>query len=472
LIQVHDGTSGNLDSALSSQVRNKFGTYVHEIHVDSLNTGRIPADSIVISTMEYTKPFLSTMSPCRQAAMTAISETASVLLWLTGGSLFKSDSPEAAIILGLARCLMLERPSLKMPVLDLDKTSGNLTQMAENACAVLSQVLLDTNTNPDLEFREHNRSLYISRFVPDGAQNIAFRQTQDAEKVPTPMRDIGFATLGLAAAGHIDTLRFEQGMMPGAVAAGHVRVEVEAVGLNAKDMYALSDKLNIKNATCGLEFSGIIAAIGSLESSLAVGDRVVVMAPHHFSTYEDVPEWACCKMRVGESPEIMSTVPIVFSTALYALEHRARLEDGQSVLIHSGAGGLGIAAIQVARMLGAEVFATVGTEEKRQFLVDNFGIPADHIFDSRSDSFAKEILHATAGRGVDVVLNSLTGDLLHASWEVLASFGVFVEVGKRDLLDGGKLNMRMFERATTFTAFDLSDLYWSTSVNKQRTWSR
>jgi NADPH:quinone reductase-like Zn-dependent oxidoreductase len=410
------------------------------------------------------------MTPRRQAAMTAITETASILLWITGGSLFKSADPEAATILGLARCLMLERPSLKMPVFDLDKTRSTLAQMAENVCAVLSQVL--TETSSDLEFREHDGSLYISRFVPDGAQNIAFRQTQDADTVPTPIRDVGFATLGLATPGQIDTLRFEQSRMPGAVAAGHVRVEVEAVGLNAKDMYALSDKLNIKNATCGLEFSGIIASVGSAESCLAVGDRVVVMAPHHFSTYEDVPEWACCKMRDEEVPEIMSTVPLVFSTALYALEQRARLEDGQSVLIHSGAGGLGIAAIQVARMLGAEVFTTVGTEEKRQFLVENFNIPANHIFDSRSDSFATELLHATSGRGVDVVLNSLTGDLLHASWEVLAPFGVFVEVGKRDVLDGGKLDMHIFERAATFTAFDLTDLYWSTSVNKQRTWSR
>jgi NADPH:quinone reductase-like Zn-dependent oxidoreductase len=81
-------------------------------------------------------------------------------------------------------------------------------------------------------------------------------------------------------------------------------------------------------------------------------------------------------------------------------------------------------------------------------------------------------LKATSRRGVDVVLNSLVGDLLHESWEILAPFGVFVEVGKRDIQDSGMLDMRVFERAATFTAFDLADLYWSTSVDKQRTWSR
>ena len=177
-------------------------------------------------------------------------------------------------------------------------------------------------------------------------------------------------------------------------------------------------------------------------------------------------------MKENEDAETMSTIPLVFSTALYALEQRAQLEDGQSVLIHSGAGGLGIAAIQVARMLGAEIFTTVGTQEKREFLMDNFKIPADHIFDSHSASFATQLLQATSGKGVDVVLNSLTGHLLHQSWEVLAPFGVFVEVGKRDILDGGSLNMHVFERAATFTAFDLTDLYWSSSHAKHRTWSR
>jgi NADPH:quinone reductase-like Zn-dependent oxidoreductase len=410
------------------------------------------------------------MTPARQKAMVAITETATVLLCITRGGLLKSDDPEAATTLGFARTLMLERPSLKMPVLDLDKRKGSLVQMAKNVCAVLRQVFRETN--PDLEFRDHNGSLYISRFVPDVAQNIAFRQTQDQETIPTTISDVGFATLGLAALGQIGALRFEQGMMPGVVKTGYVRVKVEAVGINAKDLYALSDKLDIKNATCGVEFSGTIVAAGSSGSSLAVGDCVVVMAPHHFSTYQDVPEWACYKLKEHELPEIMSTIPWVFSTALYALEQRARLENGQSILIHSGAGGLGIAAIQVARMIGAEVFTTVGTEEKRQFLIENFGIPADHIFDSHSNSFATELSKATSGRGVDVVLNSLVGDLLHESWEILAPFGVFVEVGKRDIMDSGMLDMRVFERAATFTAFDLTDLYWSTSVDKQRTWSR
>lgn len=464
---IHDSTPSPLNTALTTHLASKFNAYIHSIHIDTLPHATLPTNSIVLSTLEYTAPFLSTMTPARQVALTTLTESASILLWITHGSLFTSRDPEAATILGLARSVMLERPSLKMPVLDLCADS-TLTEKAQNVGLVLGQVLAEPN--PDLEFREHEGSSYVSRFVPDGAQNLAFRQTQDADKVGTTIGEVGFATLGLETVGQIDTLRFEQGVMPGAVAQGHVRVQVEAVGLNAKDLYALSDKINIKNATCGLEFSGTITSSGS--SNLAIGDRVVVMAPHHFSTYADVPEWSCVKLRSHEDVHTMCTIPLVFSTALYALEHRARLEDGQSVLIHSAAGGLGIAAIQVARMLGAEIYCTVGTDDKREFLIEHFGIPANHVFDSRSISFAADLLRATSGRGVDVVLNSLTGDLLHESWEVLAPFGTFVEVGKRDVLDGGRLSMRVFERAATFTAFDLTDLYWSDSPNKQRTWTR
>lgn len=142
------------------------------------------------------------------------------------------------------------------------------------------------------------------------------------------------------------------------------------------------------------------------------------------------------------------------------------------MLIHSGAGGLGIAAIEVALMMGAEVFTTVSTETKKDFLVKHFGIPREHIFSSRDSSFVEGILAATGGRGVDVILNSLVGDLLHDTWRCCAPFGRFVEVGKRDISDAGKLDMQIFERNATFTAFDLSELYTNNTKYYQDIWSR
>ena len=196
------------------------------------------------------------------------------------------------------------------------------------------------------------------------------------------------------------------------------------------------------------------------------------MAPGHFQTLESFPEWACAKLQDGEDYKVASTLPLVFATALYALSDRANLREHESVLIHSGAGGVGITAIQIAQLKGAEIFTTVSTEEKKNFLVSNFGIRRENIFDSRDASFLPGTLGATNGKGVDVVLNSLTGDLLHDSWRACARFGRFVEIGKRDLTDAGRLDMQMFRRNVTFTAFDVSELCDITNRTLSNIWER
>ena len=132
----------------------------------------------------------------------------------------------------------------------------------------------------------------------------------------------------------------------------------------------------------------------------------------------------------------------------------------QTILIHSGAGAFGLASIAIAQQRGATVYTTVSTEDKKDFLVEELGVPRENIFQSRNTSFVDAVFAVTNGKGVDVVLNSLTGDLLHASWRCCANFGRFVEVGKRDIVDAGKLDMDVFSRNVTFTAFDLTELFY------------
>ena len=112
----------------------------------------------------------------------------------------------------------------------------------------------------------------------------------------------------------------------------------------------------------------------------------------------------------------------------------------------------------------------MSTIEKKTFLIETFGLNEEHIFSSRDSSFLPAVLRATSGRGVDVVLNFLTGDLLHDSWRTCADFGRFIEIGKRDILDGGRLDMEVFSRGVTFTAFDLSSLYYSSSLSHRAIW--
>jgi NADPH:quinone reductase-like Zn-dependent oxidoreductase len=128
------------------------------------------------------------------------------------------------------------------------------------------------------------------------------------------------------------------------------------------------------------------------------------------------------------------------------------------VLIHSAAGGVGIAAIQVAKMLKADIYVTVGSSEKRKYLIDTFGLPNEKIFDSRSTTFTADVMRETGGKGVDVALNSLSGELLHQTWSCIAKWGTMVEIGKRDLLGSAKLDMKPFSDNRNYCCIDMDQM--------------
>jgi len=130
----------------------------------------------------------------------------------------------------------------------------------------------------------------------------------------------------------------------------------------------------------------------------------------------------------------------------------------QTVLIHSGCGGVGLSAFQLCKMMGAEVYMTVGTQEKIGYAVNKLGIARDRIFSSRDDSFVQGVMQATGGRGVDVVLNSLSGSLLHASWRCVAEFGKMIEIGKADIVGNGYLEMAPFLLNRSYCCVDMSAL--------------
>lgn len=152
-------------------------------------------------------------------------------------------------------------------------------------------------------------------------------------------------------------------------------------------------------------------------------------------------------------------MPTVHSTAYHALVNVAKLRPGQSVLIHAAAGGVGQAALQLAKHMGVVAYATVGSEDKRALVMEKYGVPAAHIFNSRDASFVKAIKRVTNGRGVDCVLNSLSGELLRASWECVAMFGTFVEIGLRDITNNMRLDMRPFIKCTTFVFINLTNFF-------------
>ena len=159
---------------------------------------------------------------------------------------------------------------------------------------------------------------------------------------------------------------------------------------------------------------------------------------------------------------VATALPVAFATASYALFSLAHIRAGQKVLVRSGAGGFGQACIQFAHTVQAELFTTAGTSAKRDFLAREYRIPDDHIYSSRDSSFKESILEVTNGYGIDVVVNSLAGELLRSSWELIAANGVFIEVGKKDIYNPGSLPMWPFHRGATFSSVDLAKIYQDT----------
>ena len=239
------------------------------------------------------------------------------------------------------------------------------------------------------------------------------------------------------------------------LASDEVEVKVKAVGVNFKDILIALGRLN--EGGLGNECAGVVVRAGS-EANLVPGDRVCMFALDTYKTYVRSKMSLVFKISDTLSFCEATAFPIVFTTAYHALFGSARLSSGESILIHSAAGGTGQAAIQIAKILKAEIYVTVSSNEKKKLIMDLYGIPEDHVFSSRGLSFVKGIMRMTDGRGVDVVLNSLAGEGLQGSWDCLAAFGRFVEIGKKDILARNKLPMLPFNENRTFTAVNLTHM--------------
>jgi acyl transferase domain-containing protein len=213
---------------------------------------------------------------------------------------------------------------------------------------------------------------------------------------------------------------------------GEVEIRVHVTGLNFRDVLVALDLYPEPEAELGDECSGEVVRVGPGVERLRPGDRVIAMARGSFADYVTTAADLVIGVPDDLSFDDAATIPIPFLTAHLALDKLGGLAAGERVLIHAGAGGVGMAAVQLAQRAGAKIFATAGSPEKRDALR---ALGVRHVFDSRSLAFADDVLRATGGTGVDVVLNSLTGDFIPRSLDVLAPGGRFLEIGRRDIWD-------------------------------------
>jgi len=349
-------------------------------------------------------------------AQALVNESPTPRLWLLTRGAQQADahddllSPAQAPVWGLAKTLALEHPELRCVCVDLAPR-----RMPAEVDVVLAE-FAEPGAEQQIALRESGRR--VARL--GRAQSASHGMSSDEAWRLVP-----------GSPGALDEL-VRQSMSRRPPRAGEVEIAVESTGLNFKDVLNVLGLYPGNAGPLGGECAGRITAVGSAVTNLSVGDEVLAVAAGSFASHVTARAELVQRRPSNVSAEEASSFPIAFLTAEYCLSHLANVRAGDRVLIHAAAGGVGMAAIQIAQRAGAEVVATAGSPQKRELLRS---IGVKHVFDSRSAAFADEILGLTSGRGVDVVLNSLSGEQLDASFRVLADHGRFVEIGKRGIKD-------------------------------------
>jgi acyl transferase domain-containing protein len=347
---------------------------------------------------------------------------------------------------GLGRTLSLEHPELGCTRVDL-----NPARTADEAL-LLSQELWAREREDEVALRAEGR--YVARLTRSSFD----AKGETVENGPlSPAGERPFR-LTLAEPGVLDRLVLRE-MQRRAPGPGEVEIAVEVAGLNFLDVLLSLGVLPddpagalASGARLGGECAGRIVAVGEGVEAFAIGQEVLALVSQGMSSFVTTKSALIAPKPPHLTFAEAATIPIACLTAYYALCHVGRLGQGERVLIHAGAGGVGMAAIQWAQHVGAEVFATAGSEEKRRVLA---ALGVLHVMDSRSLSFAEEVMRRTNGEGVDVVLNSLSGEFIDASLSVLRDHGRFVEIGKRDSYANKQLGLRPFLRNLSFALVDL-----------------
>lgn len=426
-------------------------------------TESITSKSTVIVLDELEGPVLTTASEAQWESIKKLVRSECSMLWVTSGSQMAVTDPERSIIHGLFRTIRAEEPALKLMTLDVESiaTAETFANTVEAVDTVLKMTRAPLKAqHNDLEYAERGGVLHINRVLQDEALNRV--KFEDAAQGTMPARRVDMHDMATTVrlvteqTGSLDSLHYVEVETNPEIGPDSVEIQLHAAAVNFKDVAVAMGIVPEDGHLLGVEGAGVILRKGDNVRDRHVGQRVVVFEKGTFANRIVASARRTFPIPAAMSFEDATTLPAVYLTSVYGLHRLADIRAGQSVLIHCASGGVGIAAIQLCRHRGCDIFATAGTEEKRRFLVDTFGIRPEHVFSSRTAEFAAAIMAATGSRGVDVILNSLAGELLNESWRIIADGGTMVELGKKDILAKNNLPMEPFGRNASFRAMDLS----------------
>ncbi|MEM6446994.1 MAG: SDR family NAD(P)-dependent oxidoreductase, partial [Cyanobacteria bacterium P01_D01_bin.123] len=452
--QLAPANRDDLQRLLTETAAGESGGYRGVIHLWSLDDNRNSGSS------DLEELQTAQVAGCGSAlhlvqALTAVRDAGQPQLWLVTQGAQQVGKSRASLqvgqssLWGLGRVIGMEHPELESTLLDLDH-AASVTDAASALCAEL----FSADRERQIAYREGDR--YVARL--ERLQRAEAQTDKLSIPADTPYQ------LRISEFGILENLRIVP-LERQALAPGQVEIQVRAVGLNFRDVLnalgmlkEFTAQMGVENATeipFGGECAGVVVAVGEGVEHLNVGDEVMaVQAIGCLASFVTVQAEFVISKPSGLSFAEAATVPTAFLTAYYGLVKKAQLTSGERVLIHSAAGGVGQAAVQLAQAAGAEVFGTA-SPPKWEFL-QSMGVT--HVMNSRTLEFAEQVMTATEGKGVDVALNSLNGDFIPKSLEVVAPQGRFVEIGKIGIWDAEQVTEKRSD--ISYLPFDLLDLSW------------
>jgi acyl transferase domain-containing protein/acyl carrier protein len=371
-------------------------------------------------------------------------------LWLITGGVQQVGGQQESIsvtqapLWGLGRSIAYEQPRLQCTLVDMS------LHPSDDEIALLGREIGRSGGEDQLALRgQHCYAARLTHYQPSthGAGNEQEIPLVECRDVPV--------RLEITRPGILDQLHL-RAITRRQPEANEVEIRVEMAGLNFLDVLKAMGVYPGQEPgppQLGVECAGRIVALGENVRGLHIGEEVIAIASECFSSFVTMSAHFVFPKPANLSIAEAAAFPLVFLTAYYGLMHLGHLSQGERLLLHSAAGGTGLAAVQIARWRGAEIFATAGTAQKRDYL-RSLGI--QHVMDSRTLTFTQEVRDATEGEGVDVVFNSLTGQAADESLALLRPFGRFLEIGKKDIYAQGQLSLAHFRKNLTYTTIDVA----------------
>ncbi|KAH7163711.1 KR domain-containing protein [Fusarium sp. MPI-SDFR-AT-0072] len=439
-------STGSISSQkLAQSIQKQFEYSSHDVSVtqwDDVSKSRVTG-KYCLCIGEWENPVLATLTDENWERLRQIIRSSYGTLWITGGSAMDCPDTMKSLMVGLSRVIRNEDDGVRLATLDLETVDRvDFVRAAKNFLKVAS--IHAFSDESDGEYAARDLTVYVPRVerILDVDNSLSKYERKGQPELVSFKRSGRPLKLTIKTPGLLDTFRWDEDeIYHQPLPEDWVEIEVKSVGLNFKDvLVALGKPAEDK---LGVDASGVITPVGSTVRDFKPGDHVMRASCATFATFVRFPTNGAIPIPAHMCFEEAASMPLIFLTAYYSLTTVGNLMRVEKILIHAAARGVGQAAIMIAQQKGAEIFATIGSEEKRQLIKDQNSIPDDRIFNSRDTSFAKAINRAN--------------EALRLSWHCLAKFGRFVEIEKADLFANTGPDMKPFLDNKTYIGVNLID---------------